>query len=635
MNVKISIIMPTYNVEKYFSQAIESAINQSIQEIEIITIDDESPDNCGKIMDEYAKRDSRIKPIHKKNGGYGSAVNAGINKAVGEYIVILEPDDYIEKDLYQILYMEAKEFNLDICRYNCYSEIRNNMSPELMQTYYPGKHEYLSKNQLCEMFAIGHPGITLAIYRREYLVSNGIKLDESNKAFHDVDFVLCSYLMAKRIKIIQTCGYNYRRDVPTQSVTDMSRYYCIIQAINNIFISIRDHNISLDKEMKAAVIGYSITHLRHYYLLTKDNSKIADFILETIKRIIYKESHIYCKREVFDFISSLNKKIIGNAVDAPKIYKLNELDSIQSLIISGASYTNILSLFNFKLALFYTNNNKEKIMHEITLMLNGSIDYYKKNVLDVIKKILSTSDRSTIMKMHPSLIATMFIYLYKNEYSDAFHTMSSLGNKQRANENYNYISEYSDIALELYRTNTNLPESMKRSAYVEKNMKLSEKSFLKYIQGKSIAVVGNSPCHIGLGKGEEIDTHDIVIRFNNYTLSPQTENDYGSKVDVWGITPNIESINNLQQVYKYDYVISCDGAKKIPIKRRDFYYKYLMTGGSYFRIKADELINSTNIRIISMGLYVVNYLVENSENIEKINLYGFSLIDHYEGKRHY
>ena len=86
---KVSIIVPVYNVEKYLRQCLESVINQTLKEIEIICIDDGSPDNCGAIIDEYAQKDTRIVAIHKENGGYGSALNYGFSIAKGEYIGIV------------------------------------------------------------------------------------------------------------------------------------------------------------------------------------------------------------------------------------------------------------------------------------------------------------------------------------------------------------------------------------------------------------------------------------------------------------------------------------------------------------------------------------------------------------------
>ena len=96
---KVSIIVPVYKVEKYLRKCIDSIINQTLKDIEIILVDDGSPDNCGKICDEYAAKDTRIKVIHKENGGLSSARNAGMEVAEGEYIGFVDSDDWIESDL--------------------------------------------------------------------------------------------------------------------------------------------------------------------------------------------------------------------------------------------------------------------------------------------------------------------------------------------------------------------------------------------------------------------------------------------------------------------------------------------------------------------------------------------------------
>ena len=97
---KVSIIVPVYKVEKYLRKCIDSIINQTLKDIEIILVDDGSPDNCGKICDEYAAKDTRIKVIHKENGGLSSARNAGMEVAEGEYIGFVDSDDWIESDMY-------------------------------------------------------------------------------------------------------------------------------------------------------------------------------------------------------------------------------------------------------------------------------------------------------------------------------------------------------------------------------------------------------------------------------------------------------------------------------------------------------------------------------------------------------
>lgn len=98
MKPLVSVIVPIYNVEKYLSKCIESIINQTLSNIEIILINDGSTDSSGVIADNYAKNDSRIKVIHKKNGGQGSARNIGIELASGEYIGFVDSDDWIDLD---------------------------------------------------------------------------------------------------------------------------------------------------------------------------------------------------------------------------------------------------------------------------------------------------------------------------------------------------------------------------------------------------------------------------------------------------------------------------------------------------------------------------------------------------------
>ena len=113
-NIKISIIVPIYNVENYLDKCIKSIINQSFKNLEIILVDDGSPDNCPAICDEWAKKDNRIKVIHKENGGLSDARNAGLAVATGEYIAFVDSDDYIEADIYKKLLSVALNNKCDI-----------------------------------------------------------------------------------------------------------------------------------------------------------------------------------------------------------------------------------------------------------------------------------------------------------------------------------------------------------------------------------------------------------------------------------------------------------------------------------------------------------------------------------------
>lgn len=120
----ISIIIPVYKVEKYINKCIESVLCQTYQNIEIILVDDGSPDQCPKICDEYAKRDSRIRVIHQKNMGLSAARNSGIDIAKGKYVGFVDSDDYIEPDMYEKLYRAISLANaeLAICNYHSVEE---------------------------------------------------------------------------------------------------------------------------------------------------------------------------------------------------------------------------------------------------------------------------------------------------------------------------------------------------------------------------------------------------------------------------------------------------------------------------------------------------------------------------------
>lgn len=122
---KVSVIVPIYNVEKILKRCIDSLINQTLKDIEIILVDDESPDNCPEICDEYAKQDGRIKVIHKKNGGLGYARNSGLEQATGEYIGFVDSDDYVKCDMYEKMYEAAKKYRAQVV-YGGINYVNNN-----------------------------------------------------------------------------------------------------------------------------------------------------------------------------------------------------------------------------------------------------------------------------------------------------------------------------------------------------------------------------------------------------------------------------------------------------------------------------------------------------------------------------
>lgn len=135
----ISVIVPIYNVEKYLRQCLDSLLAQTYRNIEVIMVDDGSPDNCGAICNEYAEKYNNFIAVHKKNAGLGMARNTGLENAHGQYVIFIDSDDYISDSLIEDLYNELKLYQVDVCisGFKCTVEGQRNVQYE--SEYYPGE----------------------------------------------------------------------------------------------------------------------------------------------------------------------------------------------------------------------------------------------------------------------------------------------------------------------------------------------------------------------------------------------------------------------------------------------------------------------------------------------------------------
>ena len=210
---KVSVVVPIYGVEKYLRECVDSILAQTLKDIEVILVDDGSPDGCPAIVDEYAQRDPRVVAVHQPNGGYGRAVNHGIKLAKGEYIGIVEPDDWIELTMYESLYSQAHHDDLDVMKSN-FTPIylgnrflisRPNSWPEA-----PAENCVLS-NEEAAVFLYYHPSIWTCIYKREFIELNHIEMTESKGAsWQDNLFQVQTLCLASRIGFTRCSFYNYR-----------------------------------------------------------------------------------------------------------------------------------------------------------------------------------------------------------------------------------------------------------------------------------------------------------------------------------------------------------------------------------------------------------------------------------------
>ena len=160
---KVSVIVPVYNVEKYLDKCLNSLVNQTLKDLEIIVVNDGSPDNSQVIIDKYSKKYKNIKAYQKENGGLSDARNFGIKKAKGEYIAFLDSDDYVLENMYEVMYQKAKSGNFDmvVCNLNyvyedkvvkAYSNLKDNTTDikRTMLNIYPAAWNKIFKKKLFE-----------------------------------------------------------------------------------------------------------------------------------------------------------------------------------------------------------------------------------------------------------------------------------------------------------------------------------------------------------------------------------------------------------------------------------------------------------------------------------------------------
>ncbi len=229
---KVSVIIPIYNVAEYLRECLDSVIGQSLQELEIICVNDGSTDNSLEIIREYAVQDPRIVIITGPNGGYGKAMNKGLDCATGQYIGIVEPDDYIAPEMFAQLYRTAVEHDLDLVKADFYRFTRDQDGTEQRQYILLDETKQRYGELLCPAEDPSCIRFTLntwaGIYRRAFLNEFGIRHNETPGAsFQDNGFFFQTFVYARRAMIVNTPYYRNRRDNPNSSVKSKEKVYCM------------------------------------------------------------------------------------------------------------------------------------------------------------------------------------------------------------------------------------------------------------------------------------------------------------------------------------------------------------------------------------------------------------------------
>lgn len=305
---KVSIIIPTYNVEMYLVECMESVIHQTLKDIEIICINDGSTDGSLEILKSYAQKDDRIVLVDKENGGYGIAMNIGLEKATGEYIGIVEPDDFVKLDMYESLYQIAKDNDLDFVKADFYRFKRTD-EDDMNMVY-----NRLSKNpeDYNKVFnpsedteAIRYIMNTWSgIYKKEFIEKHHIRHNETPGAsFQDNGFWFQTFIFATRAMIVDKPYYMNRRDNPNSSVHNREKVYCMNTEYDHIRDILMEHPELWER-------------FKGMYWYKKYNNYIG-----TIRRIGMEYRREFVERFSAEFKRGLEKKELDPSVFSVAAWK--------------------------------------------------------------------------------------------------------------------------------------------------------------------------------------------------------------------------------------------------------------------------------------------------------------------------
>ncbi len=307
MKPKVSIIVPTYNVEMYLDRCISSLVNQTLREIEIILVDDESPDRCPQMCDAWAMVDSRIKVLHKKNEGLGFARNSGLEIATGEFVTFLDSDDYVEKETYETLYKEAVLKELDVCyfKHRRFSDKGKfiDVVADKKAYYFSGKDEVdsfllnlIGKDPLKSNQSFFSMSVCMGIFRLKAIKNSGVKfVSERTVASEDLIFDIDFLPYVRNIGVLPNVFYNYFINPSSISSSFSEAKY---QRMIKLLEVVKD-NLTKNYSWKKIKNHYYSQQLRIIKIFMKYESKSECGILEKMAKI-----KAHCIEPIFSNIYS-------------------------------------------------------------------------------------------------------------------------------------------------------------------------------------------------------------------------------------------------------------------------------------------------------------------------------------------
>lgn len=331
--VKVSIIVPVCNVESYLCECLDSIVCQTLKDIEIICVNDGSTDSSLDILLDYCKKDHRIKIIDKENAGYGHSINLGIDFSSGDYIGIVESDDFIHNKMYESLYEVARNNNLDFVKSDFFKFTTEKDKKQYNRVFLTNDKNYYNNvfapNDKPECYDF--PMYTwTGVYKASFLRKHNIRHNESPGAsFQDTGFFFQTFAFGKKVQFLDKAFYYYRCDNPNSSVKSKNKVYCIKYEYEYVIDLLKKHPQIYDQIIKYvwSVRGSSyirtlnrvdkkfrhefIRHFRSVFLIAEkkgeldfsimpsDRANTINTILRIPQKYLYMMDHKNLKRPIF------------------------------------------------------------------------------------------------------------------------------------------------------------------------------------------------------------------------------------------------------------------------------------------------------------------------------------------------
>lgn len=321
-NQLVSVIIPVYNVEKYLEECIDSVLNQTYKNIEIIIVDDGSTDSSGNICDRYAETNSQIQVVHQQNSGLSATRNTGEKQAKGKYIYFLDSDDYIVFDAIEKLCCIAENNNADVVFFDA-ENFADNADMNVKQSY-------LRKNKYCVQSGIAtleqlqknmeyHSAVPLLFLNREFLINNKISFLQ-NVVYEDMLYTYQVFCRAD--KVAQCAEALYHRRYRENSIMTSKKSKKYFDSCVTVYKYVRDFSVDNDISdtyvAKKYIARLAFNIFNNYHKLNKEDKKICRKDFKAAKKDILennaygdKSLKMKCYGNIFWFIYKVYEKTLG------------------------------------------------------------------------------------------------------------------------------------------------------------------------------------------------------------------------------------------------------------------------------------------------------------------------------------